>query len=99
MLSKDQMKKITGGYSPCDAQSYMGPDVCRMMGGYWLGCQSAECGYYFMCNAHWGQGCPSQSNIIELATMSPAYSRAYLFNIVTLCTNQKVLSDKKDVVN
>lgn len=57
MLSKDQMKKITGGYSPCEHQSTIGAQACAAMGGYWLICNSGECGSYNLCNMSWAQGC------------------------------------------
>ncbi|TDO22360.1 hypothetical protein [Pedobacter duraquae] len=57
MLSKDQMKKITGGYTGCENQWYNGVDACHgttnpdpsSWGGNLLRCYSAECGTYYVC--------------------------------------------------
>jgi len=50
MLTKDQMKKITGGYTGCENQAIIGKDACeRDCGGTYLDCYSPECGHYNLC--------------------------------------------------
>lgn len=53
MLSKDQMKKITGGYTGCENQSTIGAYACSMYyGGTYVEHQNAECGTFFTCELH-----------------------------------------------
>jgi hypothetical protein len=49
MLTKDQMKKITGGYSPCDNRWDGGAQYCTTMGGTHQRCWAQECGEYYVC--------------------------------------------------
>ncbi|RNL55414.1 hypothetical protein [Pedobacter jejuensis] len=49
MLSKDQMKKISGGYTGCENQSFEGAQHCSSMGGVWQRCYNDLCGVYYQC--------------------------------------------------
>ena len=58
MLSKDQMKKIAGGYTGCENQAVIGREACiRDWGGTYLDCYSPECGHYNICTIEPLAGC------------------------------------------
>jgi len=58
MLSKDQMKKITGGYTGCENQYTGGQEYCEhQYGGHFFECYSTECGRFFLCQIDDTQGC------------------------------------------